>query len=297
MGTDLTFIQKKLKSFYDMGFIKASEYIEYRVGDTGEFGRLVEKLFDVQENNFATPDLGEIELKSQVLESKSKITIGTKKPIKGLTTQEQFERFKYKTANGKYRFYQSITTNQNKNGFSLSLNDDSIDVFHYNDYISSYIFDLNIKAPKVLFVFGEKRGSKDSAEYHIKEAFLAQEPKNIHEFIKTNHDLIQIDIRCGVKKLSQKAKLVLDFLKTNTSIDSFTAANLSEMIGHKISPQTLNSIAKKGFLTKLETLPVVYRVVSNTEALYEYGVHDHGTAIRCSKNKILQLFNKNEVLL
>lgn len=200
-------IISKLKELNQKGFIKASDFIPYRHNDNGEIGRLVEFFFDVDENNFSTPDLGDIELKATI--GGAPLTFGSSKPIQGMSTREQYEQFKKPSPkDGLYRFNKAVTSQPDSDGFYFKYEDESIKLYQYDNYLSSYNFDLNRKTSKVLFVFAKKMGSGADASYHIKEAYLAEEPKNIEQVILEDQDIFRLEIRCGVHtKNKQRGKL------------------------------------------------------------------------------------------
>jgi sugar-specific transcriptional regulator TrmB len=58
--------------------------------------------------------------------------------------------------------------------------------------------------------------------------------------------------------LTEKQKIVYDFLIKNPQEKSFSAADLSNLINEKIAGITLSSMAKKGVLESLDTKPKTY---------------------------------------
>lgn len=183
-----------------MGFIKT-----HRTNDTG-IGKTLEDLLGIDENNFRTPDIGEIELKAKRSESESMLTIATKSPLPRGVNRVLFENYKYKDKDGHYNLHSTVCGSRyNPQGFKMSVKDDEL-VLENKNRIKAYwpisIFDsvLKTKSDKIVLVFAETKGKrKTNNEYfHYNEAYLLS-GLNINKFeAAVKKDKLKIDIRIGV---------------------------------------------------------------------------------------------------
>lgn len=66
--------------------------------------------------------------------------------------------------------------------------------------------------------------------------------------------------------MTEKGRYALDLICQHYLVEgeSFTAADLSEKSGKKVSPSTLPALAKEGYLRKLDTKPVSYILIAKT---------------------------------
>lgn len=58
--------------------------------------------------------------------------------------------------------------------------------------------------------------------------------------------------------LSEKGRFTLDMIQKYFTVGTFSAKSLSDICGEKISAASLTSLAKKGYLNKIQTSPVTY---------------------------------------
>lgn len=87
---------KELKRIRDKGFIKS-----HRSGDTG-IGKTLEDELGVEENSIQASDIGDVELKANRMNSKSKVTLFTKSPNKrGVNNTILRKKYGYKTDESK----------------------------------------------------------------------------------------------------------------------------------------------------------------------------------------------------
>lgn len=186
-------IIQKLNYIKSLGRIDAKDFIDIRARDDGEFGRLIEKLFDVKENNLQIPDLGTIELKSYKT-NKNKITLKSSSPIDGLTNREIYELYKY-PSKGFYKLNSTVTGSINKRGFWIKENAGNIEIYNKDKYLSTINFKLEDKLDKVLFVLGNR--NKEGL-YIVEKTFYCEGLQDLKSLIDDN--VIVLEFRFGVKK-------------------------------------------------------------------------------------------------
>src|SRR5690348_15979233 len=92
MSWTLEEISRRLLEIRGKGYIPVPPEIYRR--DDGIVGQILEREFGLRENNLAVADLGEFELKGRRTNSQL-ITLSHKRPEKGLSPVEIFDRFGY----------------------------------------------------------------------------------------------------------------------------------------------------------------------------------------------------------
>ncbi len=200
---NVTTLQQKLQVINSMGFVKT-----HRSGNTG-IGKTLEDLMGIKENNFSSPDLGEIELKSARKSAKSMLTLFTKSPSPKSANSVLLNRFGYVGKNNKKELHTTVKFGElnkikDKNGFKIDINKNSgnIDLVTANSEIvgswDKTIIEKHFqKATKVLYVLAENKGSHEQELFWFNEAILLSEFsfERFIELIKSGK--ILIDIRIG----------------------------------------------------------------------------------------------------
>ena len=127
---DLSEFIEKFKEIKKMGWIKSK-----RRGSTG-IGYTLEELLGIQENNIATPDLGEIELKAHRINSTSMITLFTfnNKAWK-MNPLEAIKKYGTPDENGRLGMYFTMSQKPNRSGLFLHIEDEAISVRHISGEI------------------------------------------------------------------------------------------------------------------------------------------------------------------
>lgn len=116
-------IQKKLSDIKKMGYIKSM-----RKGPTG-IGYTLEKLLGIEENNFSSPDLGEIELKAQRENHIGMTTLFTfNNKAWRINPLEAIRKYGSKDKDGRLGMYYTMSSKPNSAGLFLSVNDNSVSV-------------------------------------------------------------------------------------------------------------------------------------------------------------------------
>lgn len=175
------------------GFIPIPE--EMFRNDDGIVGQVLERGFEVNENNLHIADLGTYELKGmRVKNGKSnKLTLFHQTSTSGLTPLQLFERFCYQKPSKrdgslKRKLFTTIKGNRENNlGFILKAhNEFSVDLLYHDEYLATWdLASGENKIHQVLLALAETKGvanSKDEKFHYIK-AYILSAPKNIYEAI------------------------------------------------------------------------------------------------------------------
>lgn len=148
--------------------IKALGWIQSkRRGPTG-IGQTLEELLGLPENNIASPDLGEIELKAHRINSSSMITLFTfnRKAWK-MKPLEAIKKYGTPDENGRVGLYFTMSRTPNSTGLFLHIEDESISVRHISgQIIAEWLLQtlaerFTQKLPALILVsaFSEMRGN------------------------------------------------------------------------------------------------------------------------------------------
>lgn len=205
-------IKKQLEITYKKGFIGKDEtLVEYR-HDDGAIGQILEKEFNVKENNLTVADLGEFELKGMRRNSNT-LTLCHKRTENGLSPIGVFDRFGYvrrslRNPNVlKKKFFATITgKKQNNHGLRLMSNKQNRITMTYKE--TEFICDWNLedslqKINSIILVFADTIGVTNSAEekFHYKEGYLLKNLKDLSTLV--NYGNVVIDF-CIDKPLDEK---------------------------------------------------------------------------------------------
>ncbi|MCL2080849.1 MAG: MvaI/BcnI family restriction endonuclease, partial [Oscillospiraceae bacterium] len=178
--------------------IEKRGYIEIPQGkyrkDDGVIGQILEKLFDVEENNISLADLGKFELKGmRKKKGGNTLTLFHQTPSKGMTPIQIFDRFGYikKSSRSdimKKKLFTTIRGDKyNNRGFILSARSETeINLYYHDEYLSTWdLSEGKHKIDNVILAFAKTRGKFNTREesFHFAEAYLLSEPKNLSQAI------------------------------------------------------------------------------------------------------------------
>jgi hypothetical protein len=111
--------------------IKQQGWIQTKRNGTTGIGQTLEQLLGLTENNFAAPDLGEIELKTHRIGSKSMVTLFTfdrdawkTEPLTAI------RKYGTKDADGRLGLYFTMSKTPNSQGIYLKIEPDTLSVCH-----------------------------------------------------------------------------------------------------------------------------------------------------------------------
>ncbi|MBI5236734.1 MAG: hypothetical protein HY886_10875 [Deltaproteobacteria bacterium] len=147
--------------------LKAKGWVQSeRRGPTG-IGQTLEKLLGLSENNVASPDLGEIELKAHRVNSSSMITLFTfNRKVWKMKPLDAIKKYGTPDENGRLGLYFTMSCAPNSAGLFLHIEAETISVRHISGQIVAE-WQLQIlaerfinKIPALIFVsaFSEMRG-------------------------------------------------------------------------------------------------------------------------------------------
>lgn len=186
-------VTKRMAEISAKGFIPIPD--EMFRNDDGIVGQVLEREFEVDENNLHIADLGTYELKGmRVKKGKSnKLTLFHQTSTSGMTPLQLFERFCYEKPSNrdgslKRKLFTTIKGNRENNlGFILKAHDEfSVDLFYHDEHLATWdLASGENKIRQVLLALAETRGvanSKDE-EFHYIKAYILSAPKNIYEAI------------------------------------------------------------------------------------------------------------------
>lgn len=186
-------IQKRLLEIKAKGFLPIPDGMYRR--DEGVVGQILEREFNIKENNISVRDLGSFELKG-MREKSNKLTLCHKTTDTGLTPIEVFERFGYEKPSKrdksilKKKLFTTVTSKTNKIGFRLVPSDNiRIDMYHNSEFICSWnLSECLEKINAILLVFAETKGTTASREelFHFTRAHLIQNLKPLSTLVSSN---------------------------------------------------------------------------------------------------------------
>lgn len=189
-------VKEQLKKIEAKGFIGIPED-SFRTDD-GVIGQILEREFNVEENNLHIADLGTYELKgARISKAKTKktgmLTLFHKTSTSGLKPLEIFERFSYvKKSNRSDEqkiklFFTARGNKKNKQGFILKPSaTGDIALYHENEYLASWdLTEGKNKINQVLLVFAETEGKATSKDekFHYVKALILSKPKSIADAV------------------------------------------------------------------------------------------------------------------
>jgi hypothetical protein len=202
----LSQLVEKLEEIRNNGYIKT-----HRAHDTG-VGKTLEDLLGIAENNLQVPDVGEVELKGQRIESGSMLTLVTKSPEPRGVNRRLFDRYRYKDEDGLYNLHSTVYGSRiNPQGFKVTFKEDKLVLDNWDNIMASWpmsVFDkvLKSKAEKILLAFAETRGKPrtNSESFHYIEAYLLSDLDQERFKTAIAKGRLKVDIRIGVYRSGKR---------------------------------------------------------------------------------------------
>jgi len=173
---------KRLIEIEKMGFINIPEG-KYRKDD-GIVGQILEKQFNLKENNLRLADLGVFELKGMRKKKykSNMLTLFHKTSTNGMTPNQIFKRFGYikkslRSDIMKKKLFTTIRGDKiNSLGFILKAHSETkIELYYYDEYLSTWdLSEAKQKIDNIILVFAETKGKVNSNDesFHYVEAYL-----------------------------------------------------------------------------------------------------------------------------
>lgn len=192
-------ITNKLREVAEKGFLTIPSEMYRR--DEGVVGQILEREFNIQENNLSIRDLGTFELKAMRLRSKT-LTLCHKTPRDGMNPIQIFDRFGYVKPSRrdpsvlKKKLFTTVKGGKNNNhGLILrSETNSTIDMFCKDEFICRWELTEQLeKIDRVILALAETQGSLNSKDesFHYVKAFIVDGLKNLSNLV--NGGTIVID--------------------------------------------------------------------------------------------------------
>lgn len=189
--------RKAFKELKKQGWVKSA-----RRGPTG-IGHTLEKLLDLSENNIASPDLGEIELKSHRMNSSSLITLFTfNRRVWKMKPLEAIRKYGTPDENGRLGMYFTLSAKPNPAGLFVHVEGETISVRHKPDetiiaewQIQTLVNRFNQKIPALILVSAESKTDEDETEwFKFTKAHLltGTSTETIHKQIEKGNILLDL---------------------------------------------------------------------------------------------------------
>lgn len=200
---DINQLQDKLREIKNESYI-----VSKRRGNTG-IGYTLEILLGLRENNLQTPDLGEIEVKSQRRDSSNRVTMFTfNKGVWKIKQKGLIQKYGYIDANGRPSLYCTVTSKPNNQGLYLKVvEDESVSLYHVDGTpiakwrSEDLVYTFRSKMPALVIVSAITRiNSQNKEEFWFDEAYFLTNPnkENFVDLIKK--DIIIVDVRMHLKE-------------------------------------------------------------------------------------------------
>lgn len=184
----------KLKDISEKGFISIPGNM-YR-SDDGVVGQILEREFEVQENNLHLADLGTYELKGMRYKKNkpNMLTLFHQTSSAGMSPIEIFNRFGYVRKSNrsdimKKKLFTTIRGDKlNSLGFILrATGENEVELYYKDEYLASWdLTSARSKIQQVILAFAETEGSTNSPNehFHYIKAYLLSNPCNLSQAIK-----------------------------------------------------------------------------------------------------------------
>lgn len=192
----------RLKEIERKGYIPIPAGM-YR-NDDGIVGQILEREFEVDENNLHIADLGTYELKGMRIKKgkSSTLTLFHQTSTEGMTPLQIFDRFSYVRASRrdgtmKRKLFTTIYGNkENSLGFILKPSGTrNVDLYYHDEYLARWDLSSSLdKIQQVLLAFAETSGKRnfEDERFHYVRAYILRSPKNIYTAI--NEGAVVMDL-------------------------------------------------------------------------------------------------------
>jgi hypothetical protein len=191
MEWTLEAVSAKIRQLKERGFISVPSDMFRQ--DEGIVGQLLEREFNVKENNLTVRDLGAFELKG-MREKSSTMTLCHKRPEVGLTPIEIFERFGYKAPSKrnpsvlKKKLFTTVKNTPNNRGLWLiGKGKAEIEMYQGEEFICRWDLTEQLKKiEKVILVEARAAGKTGSKEecFHYTGAYLLEELRPLVDLVQ-----------------------------------------------------------------------------------------------------------------
>ena len=199
---NITQLREKLSEIKQRGYV-----VSLRRGNTG-IGYTLETLLELDENNLRTPDLGDIELKSQRNGVSNRVTMFTfNRGVWKIRQRELIERYGYVDTNGRPSLYCTVDSKPNNQGLYLKVEEDTVRLYHVDhtrvaEWLGEVVIDrFRSKMPALVIVSADTRINSDSKEeFWFNEASLLTDPDRDHFLDLIKQDIVIVDVRMHLRE-------------------------------------------------------------------------------------------------
>lgn len=181
--------------------LKAKNWVKSeRKGATG-IGHTLEKLIGLPENNIASPDLGEIELKAHRVNSSSMITLFTfNRKVWKMKPLEAIKKYGTPDEDGRLGLYFTMSRTPNSAGLFLHMESETISVRHISGEIVAEWqlqtlaerFVEKIPALILVSAFSEMRGDHEWLKFDRAQLLTGTSAEIIHSQILAGNILVDL---------------------------------------------------------------------------------------------------------
>jgi hypothetical protein len=194
-------LKLRLQALKDKGFVPS-----LRRSDTG-IGFTLETLLDLDENNLALPDLGEMELKSQRKSATNKVTLFTfNRGVWKLHQKNVIQKYGYIDTQSRPALYCDVSSVPNTQGLYLKASDQELKLCHVDGTVIAIwpahrlLETFKAKMPALAIVYADSRfNSENKEEFWFNECHILTDP-NIHNFMDLiEQNIVVINLRMHVK--------------------------------------------------------------------------------------------------
>ena len=199
---DIAQLREKLSEIKQMGYV-----VSLRRSNTG-IGYTLETLLELKENNLQTPDLGNIELKSQRNGVSNRVTMFTfNRGVWKIRQRDLIEKYGYVDTNGRPSLYCTADSKPNNQGLYLKVEEDTVRLYHVdNTRIAEWLGEIVIdrfrrKMPALVIVSADTRINSDNKEeFWFNEAYLLTDPDRDHFLDLIKQDIVIVDVRMHLRE-------------------------------------------------------------------------------------------------
>lgn len=199
---DIAQLRERLSEIKQRGYV-----VSLRRGNTG-IGYTLETLLELDGNNLRTPDLGDIELKSQRNGVSNRVTMFTfNRGVWKIRQRELIERYGYVDTNGRPSLYCTVDSKPNNQGLYLKVEEDTVRLYHVdNTRIAEWLGEVVIdrfrsKMPALVVVYADTRVNSDNKEeFWFNESHLLTNPGQNHFLDLIKQDIVIVDVRMHLRE-------------------------------------------------------------------------------------------------
>ena len=199
---DLVELTDKLARIKQVGYI-----VSLRKGNTG-IGYTLESLLELKENNLTSPDLGEIEMKSQRNGVSNRVTMFTfNRGVWKLKQRHLIEKYGYVDTNDRPSLYCTVNSSPNNQGLYLKVEEESVRLKHVDGTLIAQwrgevlIETFTKKMPALVLVLADTRLNSDlREEFWYNEAYMLSNPDTYVFLDLIRKGIIVVDLGMHVQE-------------------------------------------------------------------------------------------------